>query len=333
MPGNRLRAAWRSIIGTAGPISASGEALPHEVGAGNPKLQPRAGGEHRFGFLVGIGKSGTNWAGSLLNLHPRLLCDGEFHFQYFFDAYRQFVGSPWLVGSRHAVGVAARAGLEDLVRRGMLAIAGGKPTANWLIDRTPRPFEVFLPEAPHLYIMRDGRDLLVSFTFHQLRSRGPEHFPPEVREWYRGFWEAFQRNPACVTPADPGLLGEEQWVRYHARRWATQLRQDISQISVAAQFQRPTRTLILRYEDLHADPDRWRSRMYAHFDVDPAEAALLSRESKTAPEFGREDRASFYRKGEVGDWKNYASDNFRRWFREEAGDVLIEHAYESSDAW
>jgi hypothetical protein len=73
--------------------------------------------------------------------------------------------------------------------------------------------------------------------------------------------------------------------------------------------------------------------MYRFLGLDPAEARPLSEKSRTVPGFGREDPSSFYRKGEVGDWKNYATDDFRRWFKDEAGEMLVAMGYEAGSAW
>jgi hypothetical protein len=286
--------------------------------------------EHGLAFLLGIGKSGTNWAGSLLNLHPAIHCDGEFHFQYFFEAHARFTGGWWLAGNRPKVANATRAMLEELVRQGMAAAAESHPRAQWIIDRTPRTFQVLIPGAPHFYIMRDGRDVLVSFTFHQLRTASPDDFPPDARQWFTPHWEAFQRDPQSIDPGNPGLLGQEHWVRYHARRWATQLARDLSEIEAARAADTPSPTLTIRYEDLHTDTELWRHRMYEHLGLDPGVAAPLSAESRTTPGFEKEDRTNFYRRGQTGDWQSYATDNFRRWFKEEAGEALIERGYEST---
>lgn len=293
----------------------------------DPAMRPR------LAFLLGIGKSGTNWAGSLLNLHPNVLCEGEFHFQYFLEAHRRFTQGAWLVGSRAPVASATRSALEDLVRRGMLAAIADKPAVEVVVDRTPRHFEVLIPGTPHLYIMRDGRDALVSFTFHFLRQGDPDQLPPDTRKWFLPHWEAFQRDPNGMTGEFPGLLGVEPWVRYHVRRWADQIKQDRAAIASTAAVDPSTSVLSIRYEDLHEDTETWRARMYTHLGLPPEVAAPLSPESRTTPGFGREDRTSFYRKGQVGDWRTYATDDFRRWVKEEAGQALIDCGYETSSAW
>jgi hypothetical protein len=129
----------------------------------------------------------------------------------------------------------------------------------------------------------------------------------------------------------PGLLGVEAWVRYHARRWAEQTGDDAAAIETARRSGTPV--LTVRYEDLHANTEGWRRRMYEFLGVSPGEAAPLSVKTRTAPGFPTEDRTSFYRKGQVGDWKNFATTEFRRWFKEEAGEVLLAHGYERSRDW
>ena len=67
--------------------------------------------------------------------------------------------------------------------------------------------------------------------------------------------------------------------------------------------------------------------MYEFLGVDPAHAKPPTREGGTAPGFDREDRASLYRKGAVGDWKRFASPEFTRWVKEEAGEALEQLGY------
>jgi hypothetical protein len=37
--------------------------------------------------------------------------------------------------------------------------------------------------------------------------------------------------------------------------------------------------------------------------------------------------------GVSGDWKQYFHDDAKRWFKEEANDLLVELNYETSDNW
>jgi hypothetical protein len=48
---------------------------------------------------------------------------------------------------------------------------------------------------------------------------------------------------------------------------------------------------------------------------------------------GEEDPSSFFRKGIAGDWQNVFTEEDKRVFKEEAGDLLIKLGYEESDQW
>ena len=48
---------------------------------------------------------------------------------------------------------------------------------------------------------------------------------------------------------------------------------------------------------------------------------------------GEEDSSSFYRKGVAGDWRNHFTEEDRRVFKEEAGELLIRLGYERDLDW
>jgi len=73
--------------------------------------------------------------------------------------------------------------------------------------------------------------------------------------------------------------------------------------------------------------------MYLFLGLDPGEAAPISAETGTAPGFAREDPGAFFRHGAVGDWKRYFTDDTRRWFKEGAGELLVELGYERDANW
>ncbi len=282
-----------------------------------PPLQPEP-----F-FLCGFGKSGTNWVGRLLNLHPEIRCDGEFHFQHFFAALDEFTKYPWQVGSREPVRTIARDGLERMVRECLATLAAGKPGVHLVGDRSPRPLRELVRGGKTIYVYRDGRDVVVSYTFHHLRAGEAHHFPERLRLAFTRFQQEFRADPAGMTPESPGLLGDEAWVRETARFWAGRVLDDVKH---GATVDTPT-LLNVRYEDLHADVRAQCSRMYGFLGVDASRAAPPTREGRTTPGFGRDDPRSFERKGEVGDWRRFAKGDFGRWIEEEAGEALRRLGY------
>jgi len=84
----------------------------------------------------------------------------------------------------------------------------------------------------------------------------------------------------------------------------------------------------IRYEDLHQETEKIRQTMYRFLDLDASRALPLdSGRHKTSPGFVEEDPQSLYRKGSIGDWKNYFSPSTNQVFEEFAGDTLSRHGY------
>lgn len=308
---------------------AASAAAASPAGTGNTVIVD--GKPRRICFLRGHMRSGTNWMGSLLNLHPRIMVDGEFHLEMLKDALNRFTSETWSMGSREPLKGIAEEWFQELVRRMVGTVVGKRPNAEWLCDKTPAPIDRFLPGAPNLVIVRDGRDVATSWTFHQMRIGGP--FSEPHRTQMAGLRERFKSDPNMFA-AEPGLLfSNEEWVRACGRGWARYIRNhlDMMEKARAGDFDGPI--LLVHYERLHEDPEGQRAAMYRFLGLDPAEARPISEKSKTVPGFGREDPNSFYRKGEVGDWKNYVTDDFRRWFKEEAGEMLVAMGYERDSGW
>lgn len=273
----------------------------------------------RFFFLCGCYKSGTNWVQNLLNLHPEMDVVGEFHFDVLTRGVRQLTGMSWFIGSQEHLAPVAQDAMELMVRRMMYAATRGKPGATWLGDRTPHALVPVIRGAPQVYIVRDPRDVLVSWSFHHLRLKDPNLMAESFRAKAAVINAKFKADPEGFDPLD-GWLGDEAWLRFHARQWA-----DISRLSrqnIPLLRAEGTRVLEVRYEELHADLERQRRRLYEFFSLDPERAERPSAETKTLPGFERENRRSFFRKGVVGDWQNYLDDRAVAIIESEIGDEL-----------
>lgn len=287
------------------------------------------GKTYRIFFLRGHMRSGTNWAGAILNLHPQINCRGEYHFRRLAAAYDDFCALPWIDAEGRAVAECARECLRDTVRRCIAAASASRPDALWQGDRTPAPIDTLLEGAPTINIVRDGRDVLVSWAFHRLKMSKP--FVPEELEAWR---QEFIADPELFVREPHRLLWNEEVVRGRARTWRDHVRRDLDTIESARSDPSGSPIHRITYESLHADPERTRAGMYAFLDLEPSEAATLSGESRTAPGFDRpEDPASFYRRGEIAGWRDYFSPEVSTWFKEEAGDLLIELGYEQDSNW
>ncbi len=284
-------------------------------------------------FMTGHARSGTTWAAAILMRHPRIFCDGEFHFQQLRTGFDAFQRQPWHRATRDPVHTTAECCFQDTLRLCLGACSHQKLEADWVGDRTPRPLEVLLPGAPHFVIVRDGRDVLVSTAIMEINNGGGifSQFSSEptlshARDQFLADENFFKNNPFELLVCEP-------FVRTIARKWATQAHHDLRVGSQIKAGEIDASVHFVFYEKLHQDPEGERNKMYAFLNVDPAEALPLTVESRTLPGLKTDNHRSDKRKGVVGDWVNYFTDDAKRWFKDEAGQALIDMGYEKDLNW
>lgn len=102
----------------------------------------------------------------------------------------------------------------------------------------------------------------------------------------------------------------------------------------------PHASLVLRYEDVLADPVASVTAVARHFQLDDSPGRvreIVERHSFERLSRGRargqESAQSFFRKGVAGDWRNHFTPELVEAFKSRIGDLLIELGYESDDAW
>lgn len=291
---------------------------------------------YKFFFVCGHSRSGTTWVAKVLDLHPRIKCRGEFHFEVLRAGFDEFIQRRFHLAHRGQMRRVAEQCFEDTVRRLMANPAGRrkKPRVEWLGDRTPRPLRALLPNSPHIYMHRDGRDVAVSYTIHQLRTRGMDAGSPRWRDELEPLRRAVRENPRFFKEQPERLFENEPWIRHVARKWARRVANDLAEADRMRESGLAVR--VYRYEDMRREPEQTRADMYRFLSVDPAEAAPLQ-EGRTAAGFASENPTGKDRRGDVGDWANYAvgesAPRFRRAFKEEAGELLVRLGYERDDLW
>ena len=346
---------------------------PARLGPAFHKLRTRLGTEAPAGtayqgvpvfFVVGLAKSGTTWLMKTLDAHPEILCKGEGRF--FGEEYRREVLAQTqtkqqpsslynaLLGSEYLRlwierSVWSRDGdpdehIRDLVRLATdyfltteLARSGKKIVG----DKTPllgprfveEIYEIY-PEARVIHIIRDGRDQAVSFIHQQgnRAKRGRTHrlSPDELARS-----EAYRRSPQELAETKEGMFAEKT-LRRAAQNWDLRVGRAVED-GPALLGDRYTE---VRYEDLLEQPHREVGRLLGFLGVDAQQSVVESCVSSASfeklsrgRERGQEDPTSFYRKGIAGDWKNYFTEEDRRVFKEEAGELLIRLGYENDEGW
>ena len=144
-----------------------------------------------------------------------------------------------------------------------------------------------------IFVMRDPRDLVVSWYFSTLHSHPAR----------KGLDLESRRRALASLDEEQGLIYAIQWLAGRGL---------FDAVASWTDGRSGPDALILRYEDLVGpDADAWWARLLDHCDmrIDATERAhLLDRysfESLSGRPRGQEDRGSKYRKGVPGDWREH----------------------------
>ena len=268
-------------------------------------------------------KSGTNWIGSLLDSHDQISCVGEFHWEGMAHELERLLHSEPVYRRNSNLDFdpkeRARENFRQMVAKTVLHFAD--PNSVWVGERTPVTIEpVIFSEAPQICAIRDGRDVLVSRAFHLYNwphiTRLFERFPSMAEKLVQ-----FQADPSFFSKNPELLLEEQGMVEDSINFWLKHVRQDLA----TAEKMPDLPVLFVKYEDVHADTSGQRDKMFDFLGVDPKLCQPL--EGQLKPGFESEKPNQFFRKGEVGDWKNYFTSANANCFNLIAGDLLAELGY------
>lgn len=311
-------------------------AVAHAAGRPPPDLPaPPA----RLLFVAGCSRSGTTWVQDLLGEHPLTVTEQESH------VYAQLVEPLEAAGTTIAgfgqvlfnadygrrrgenVGIHCWVSRRELHRLVLAAMhrADWSPTEvaeflvaallgtlfaarqvtadDVLVEKSPEHLleaERILrrfPQAKMIELVRDGRDVAVSKYQRTMGNRG------ESRRW------------------------QSDDVRGLATRWSRYVRHGQS---LRADPEFAGRVLLVHYEDLKADTAQETARMLAFAGLDGGDDLAARLAEKTVfGSYGATGFGSHRRKGIVGDWRNYFTDDEVDVFREVAGDALVAAGYEA----
>lgn len=175
-----------------------------------------------------------------------------------------------------------------------------------------------------VYLMRDGRDTMVSKYFHIIREGGPltAKFEQQIGKPLRA--EDIGENMAEFIP----FMRENRIAtidyRSHLEEW----------------MKHSDKYIVLRYEDLLVNPESELRRVvdqlpYQHVTQERIRSAVAMHDFRnlTKRDRGEEELTSFIRKGVSGDWRNYFTVEAAKVFDEYAGDLLLEIGYETERDW
>lgn len=284
-------------------------------------------------FVCGHPKSGTNWVSNLVNLHPHIFCRGELHLQRIRQVMIEMRAMP-IYQPRKRMRRALETHFARMVRECLVTFDRDRRDAFVLGDHSPEPLMHIAsdPAIRYLHITRDGRDVLISYTYHWLRVPRAQAVSPVVYPLYLDARASLDGSRESLDQAARRLLADHHWVTEASAHWAQRVRVDRQALQADETAMRE-KTLSLKYEDLHADTEGQRRRMYEFLGVDPSLAAPLSAQTRTIPGFSANDPRSMHRKGAAGEWRGMLDSRQRGWFDAAAGNELIELGYERDRSW
>jgi alcohol sulfotransferase len=165
----------------------------------------------------------------------------------------------------------------------------------------------------YVVLYRDLRDVAVSHFYYVRQTPWHPEYPVYAKlSLHEGLEEFAKRT----------LLAYANWIRsWHENR-------------------DPHMSLVLRYEQMLADPTAAMTNVAKHFELDSSPGTIrniVERHSFQRLSGGRrqgqQNTNSFFRKGIAGDWKNYFTPELKETYKKSIGKFFIEFGYERDLSW
>lgn len=338
----RLRAAARLLL-RGEPVRPARTAIPAITAAEVAEIRqffPR----QKF-FILGHARSGTTILMRLTRLHPEVHCNYQAHFFTRAPMLKSLVDTPaaadWLSrksnrwnAGRDLSPLLMRAAADFMLERDAArlgkSIVGDKSPSSTIHGQVVRDTFAVYPDAKLIYIVRDGRDVLISERFRNFVEDSKFLTAADRR-----ILEALKTDQTPFTDGRRSIFTDE-FIRRVAQHW----RDDLAEIDGEARRLYPASYFALRYEDLLADPLAEMQKLWAFLGVEssPALAAEVKNEmGQNLDEVWQASRneaiASFLPKGQAGNWRNLFSAHDRQIFKAVAGEMLVRWKYEQDDNW
>ncbi len=297
-------------------------------------------------FIFGHARSGTTLLLRLARLHPEVHGNYQAHFFTRQPLLKSLVNTPeaeeWLTrkSNRWNRGgdlspLVLRAAVDfimerDAAREGKM-IVGDKSPSSTIHGQAVRDMHAVYPDAKLVYIVRDGRDVLISERFRnfveesKFLSAEDKHIIEELRK--------------DQTPFTNGIrsIFTETFIRRVAKGWV----KNLLEIEEEAQRLYGKNYFGMRYEDLLATPFDEMCRLWKFLGVKKTSKSLekmIDAEMASNPDEEWQaqrngDIAAFLPKGQAGNWQRLFTEKDKSIFKEEAGEMLVKWKYEKDLSW
>jgi len=184
--------------------------------------------------------------------------------------------------------------------------------------------------SPCSVLLRDGRDLMVSFYYHHLFKN----------EW--NHHASVNKHRADLNFKDFDNIRENLpgFIEYMNTVWANKFNHFTWHDFIYSWIGEVSNARIVRYEDLLQNPVTTMQRVIESLNGESVNVQKLEQivekysfEKISGRNKGVEKKASFVRKGIAGDWVNHFSQDSKEVFHHYSGKALIHSGYEINDDW
>ncbi len=297
-------------------------------------------------FIFGHARSGTTLLTRLIRLHSEVHCNYQAHFFTRRPLLKSLVNTPeaeeWLTRRsnrwNHGHDLSAvmlRAAADFVMEREAVVehkrIVGDKSPLSNIHGQAVREMASLYPDAKLIYIIRDGRDVLISERFRNFVEES-KFLSGEDRRTM----EALRTEPEAFSSGKRSLF-TPAFIRRMATSWAT----DVSEVEAEGKRLFPLGFLTLRYEDLLREPFEEMSKVWRFLGVKriatglvkDVQAEMASNPDEEWQERRNEGIASFLTKGHAGNWRTLFTAADKAQFKHVAGETLVRWEYERDLDW
>jgi hypothetical protein len=297
-------------------------------------------------FIFGHARSGTTLLMRLVRLHPEVHCNYQAHFFTRQPLLKSFVDSPeaeeWLKRKsnrwnqgRDLSPLVLRAAADFIMERDASKegknIVGDKSPSSTIHGQAVRDMHAVYPDAKLVYIVRDGRDVLVSERFRNFVEES-KFLTSEDRH----IIEELQKDHSQFTNGTKSIF-TEAFIRRVAKGWVTNLQE----IEDEGKRLFGKNYFALRYEDLLEHPLEELTPLWKFLgtkEIDSSLEGKIKTEMETNPDEEwqakrNEGIASFLPKGNAGNWLRLFTAKDKFIFKQVAGEMLIKWKYEKDLDW
>ncbi len=297
-------------------------------------------------FIFGHARSGTTLLLRLVRLHPEVHGNYQAHFFTRQPLLNSLVNTPeaeeWLTRKsnrwnqgRDLSPLVLRSTADfimerDAAREGKM-IVGDKSPSSTIHGQAVRDMHAVYPDGKLVYIVRDGRDVLVSERFRNFVEES-KFLSAEDRRIIADI----QKDQTPFTNGTRSIF-TETFIRRVAGGWIKNLQETEDE----------GRRLFrdgyfgMRYEDLLSVSFDEMSKLWTFLGVKAVDASLgekIKAEMSSNPDEEwqakrNEGIASFLPKGQAGNWRRLFTERDKSIFKEVAGDMLVKWKYEKDLAW